>query len=246
MTGRGAWPNSGAGGTLTYPDGDAPGPYYTLPSGDLPKVGSAGWESEDVNERAVHGAVLAIQRALRRRGYDVAATGTYNQATFEAVTAFQQSMGLTVWGGVGETTAQILVLPDLHAACEREGWTRWRIVGGLTQTESNFDLGCVGEIDPEDIGLAQINGPNNPDLTEVERLRPVVAFGYIAAKMKTNLATFDGNLRDAIAAYNLGVTGAFKWIADGRPDLWTPPGQSRERDVKGYIDKITNWIPYTS
>ena len=61
MAGRGAWNNSGVGGTKKYKS-TSPGPYYYLGTGTKP----AG-RNRNANEYAVHRAVIEYQAALNRR-----------------------------------------------------------------------------------------------------------------------------------------------------------------------------------
>lgn len=247
MTGRGAWSVQGIGGTLEYgADGSTrPGPYYALAIGDTPKVGSGGWKAASVNERAVHGAVLAYQRALNRQlgglpGFDVIVVdGVYGEATRDAVFRWQKRQpkfrDISVWGGIGPSTSKWLLMPTLRTwvADELEA-----VVCGLVTQESGWDVGAVGFVDDDDIGLGQINGPANPDLTERERLRPSVAFPYVQHRVEVGLENFDGNLRDAVASYNLGFGGANSWIKAGRPDMWQPTPGATPRNVRTYIDFI--------
>src|SRR6185503_9203117 len=110
--GRGAWNNSGAGGTKKYKDETKPGPYYYLGSGDEPTTNQDAF--------AVHGAVKAYQRALNRRlgdKYAIKVDGHFGPSTVAAVTRFQQlntDKGLTVWGGIGPDTSMVLLLPDVE------------------------------------------------------------------------------------------------------------------------------------
>jgi hypothetical protein len=246
-----AWPVSGQGGTLSV-DGKSPGPYYRLAAGDMPLVGKA---NGDLWERAVHGAVLAYQRALKRRGFfEYTPTGVFGSMTKEAVTGFQTAAGLTVWGGIGPDTSKALLMPDLIERTDLNHQTKGHslitptiICGGIT-IESIWDAGAVGDVDPQDIGLAQINGPAHPELTEKQRLQPMTAFDFVFDYLAHALDVLDNNIIDAVVSYNLGIggrnsqgvlVGCKAWIADGRPDLWTPPGSTTERDIKKYY---TNYM----
>jgi hypothetical protein len=237
--GRSAWSKTGVGGTLEW-DGRTPGRYYCLAASGMPLVGSGGWKSKDVNERAVHGGVLAIQRALTRRGYPVDATGTFDVDTRNATRKFrQEEMGETdTWGGVGPSTAKALLLIDLKRACSKKGMRKnWPVVCGVVQNESAWDPGAVGYVKPVDIGLAQINGDAHPDMSERDRLDPIFAFTFIVTYLTNAMRALDGNIDHAIASYNLGITGCKRWIAAGSPEIYTPPG-STPRNVPAYIDRI--------
>ena len=238
--GRSAWPKIGTGGTLTW-DGKEPGRYYVLAVSGVPSVGSGGWRSKDGNVRAVHGGVLAIQRALARRGpYGVEPTGVIDVATRNALRRFRLDvMGeQDWWGGVGPSTAKALLLPDLQKVCNKNGLRKqWRIVCGVVQNESAWDPGAVGFVKPVDIGLAQINGQAHPDISERQQLSPTFSFTFICNYLRNAMRALDGNIDHAIASYNLGITGAKRWIAAGCPEMYTPPG-SVPRNVPAYIDRI--------
>jgi len=237
--GRSAWPKTGEGGTLEW-NGKTPGRYYCLAAPGMPLVGSGGWRSKDPNERAVHGAVLAIQRALRRRlDTKLEVTGVYDRATAEAASAFRHGIGQDSWGGIGPYTAKELWLPELKALCHRRGIDQWEVVCGVVQNESAWDPGAVGYIKPVDIGLAQINGEAHPDMSERERLSPTFSFNFVINYLLNAMKRLDGNLDHAIISYNLGVTGAKRWLAAGAPAMYTPPG-SVPRDVLAYVDRIRN------
>ena len=239
IVGRGAWPKDGGGGTLSM-SRDAPGPYYAFPApeADLPLPGSGGWKSEDPNERAVHGAVLAIQHALNRRGkYGLTASGRFDWPTMDATIKFQKQVDLPAWGGVDRETAKALFLPDLKSRCRTLRFPHWQVACGVVTNESAWDPGAVGRVKHVDIGLAQINGDAHPDMSEVQRLRPGFAFTFIINYLNVALKTFDGNIDYAIASYNLGRTGARRWIDAGCPNPYTPAG-SVPRNVQAYIERI--------
>lgn len=235
MSGRGAWSVAGVGGTLNV-GGKTPGPYYCLAVG-RPWVGS---DSYNLSDRAVHAGVVAIQQALNRENKaGLLVDGLFGPATSKAVTAWQQKQPVSantgVWGGVGPDSAKALFLPLLQRRVA-DGWAY--VVCGVITNESNWDPGAVGYVDDSDLGLAQINGPSHPDLSEEERFTPEVAIDFVHSTLLSNLSYFGGSLRTAVAAYNLGRGGASAWRKAGSPDSWTPPGATTERDVAGYIDRI--------
>jgi len=243
--GRSAWPKTGVGGTLEW-DGKTPGRYYCLAAPGMPLVGSGGWKSKDPNERAVHGAVLAIQRALNRRLRDkLEITGVFDSSTAQAASQFRRAIGQDGWGGIGPFTAKSLWLPELQAQCHRRGIEQWHVVCGVIQNESAWDPGAVGYVKPVDIGLAQINGDAHPDMTERERLSPTFAFGFVISYLLNAMRALDGNLDHAIASYNLGITGARRWIKEGCPEMYQPPG-SVPRNVPAYIARIKSACIETS
>jgi hypothetical protein len=238
--GRSAWPKGGAGGTLDW-DGKTPGKYYVWAPAGTPLVGSGGWTSTDGNLRAVHGGVQAIQEALNRRiNAGLTLTGEFDGATATAASQFRLSVGEDSWPGVGPATAKALLLPDLQTICQSKGLgDAWPVVCGVVQNESAWDPGAVGYVKPVDLGLAQINGDAHPDMSERERLNPLLAFTFIVNYLTNAMKALDGNLDDAIASYNLGITGCKRWIEQGRPEMYTPAG-SVPRNVPAYIDRIKN------
>lgn len=236
MTGRGAWAVSGLGGTLNV-GGKTAGPYYCLAVG-RPWVGTLG-SNPDVNTRAVHGGVVAIQHALARAGATLLIDGLFGPATSRAVTAWQQaqpaSANTGVWGGVGPDSAKALFLPLLK---ERVTDNFAFVVCGIITSESTWDPGAVGYIDDQDLGLAQINGPSHPSLSEADRLDPGIAIDFAHDQLLSNLEFFGGDLRTAVASYNLGRGGATTWKKAGSPDSWTPAGSTNARNIRAYVDSI--------
>ena len=244
--GRGAWPGNGAGGTLST-DGTKPGRYYVLRSGDGPLVGALGtqWpDNGDVGTYAVNRAVYHIQRLLAKARYRTTSglplpvTGAFDIHTFRAVKLYQSRVGLATDGVFGPKTSQHFFLPTVKAAYNSYGLD-WKLGYGLVTTESAWDPGAVGYIDSNDLGLCQINGPAHPEMDLEARLDPELSLVWQARQM-SYLQNSLGTLRDAVAAYNLGLGGARQWVKAGRPDLWVPPfdKSGRERDVAGYIDSI--------
>lgn len=236
--GRGAWNNSGAGGTKAFNNAAKPGPYYYIGSGGLdPKASQDNW--------AVHQAVKAYQRALNRRlgpRWEVEPDGIFGADTSHAVERFQNKHHeeLTVWGGIGPDTSRLLLLPDLNriSSLKASAALSPTVISGLIRHESNWDVGAVGYVDNDDLGLAQINGRAHPDLSRAKRVRPMVAFNFVIDYMNNAIRNFDGVVRDAIASYNLGSGGARDWISQGRPEWYTPKGQTKARNVWAYIDSV--------
>jgi hypothetical protein len=247
------WSTGGRGGTLNAA-GDGPGPYYALAKrgADVVQVGaSGGWASGDVNVRAVRGGVLSIQRALNRAAKRtggapvIEVTGRYDRPTADLVKWFQGRTSPDATGVVDIETARVLFTGEIQRICDLAGladvtWgvsgevamRPWQVVWGVINMESLFDPGSVGYVDPTDLGLAQINGGAHPDWSERERLAAPLAIDFVIDYLEDKLAALDGRLRDAVAAYNLGLGGVQSWISDGRPDIW------KGRDVKHYIDSI--------
>ena len=239
MSGRGAWPVSGAGGTKKYKDATRPGPYYFLGTGAAPDG-----RVRTNDEYAVYRAVVAYQAALNRRiNAGLATDGLFGERTSEAVTVFQNQNSDqtgTPWGGIGPDTSKALLYPDLKkvVADNNNKLITPAIVSGTVNHESMWDVGAVGFLDDSDLGLAQINGTAHPDMTRAERLGPLVSFQFVIDYYDNALAQLNNNVRDAIASYNLGIGGAKRWISQNRPQFYTPQGETRARNVWEYIDSV--------
>lgn len=241
MSGRGGWPLDGRGGTLEYgPDGNTrPGPYYMLASSG-PRVGEAAMDS--LSNRAVHYAVIAYQRALNRwyPNADLKVDGIFGPRTRDLVLRWQkdrQDPTISVWGGIGPASSKALLIPMLVKEVTEE---LQLVICGLTHQESGWDAGAVGYVDDDDKGLCQINKAtaDAAGVSEEQCFQPKVAFNYAEQRLRESIDHFNDNLRDAIASYNLGWGGAARWIDQGRPDWYTPPGSSQPRNVKNYINTI--------
>lgn len=240
-TGRGAWNARGAGGTKQYKDQHKPGPYYFLGSGYL----NPGRSVRTPDEYAVHKAVLAYQRAAARRlKRTIEFDGLFGPQTYETILAFQKlHPEVGIWGGVGPDTSKALLYPDLWRVVRIQtaginSKITPALVSGTIRHESLWDAGAVGYLDPTDLGLAQINGRAHPDMPTHVRLDPLAAFKFIVDYYNVSLRIFKNNLRDAVAAYNLGGAGARAWIAAGRPTWWQPRGSTSPRNMQDYIDSI--------
>ena len=237
------WSVSGRGGTLEFaPDGSTrPGPYYMYAGPNASELVGDGVPTRDLNTRAVHYGVLAIQRALNRElePGTVVVDGLFGRKTKAATIRWQQgqpsSHNVKPWGGIGPDSSKWLFMPLLVRTVKTQ---LQKVVCGLVSHESMWDPGCVGYTDPDDNGLGQINLLSNPSVTEEQAFQPKVAFEYIEDILTARLETFDGNLGDAVASYNLGATGALAWIRAGRPDIWRPTSNSSPRNVRAYITNI--------
>lgn len=235
MTGRGAWNTAGVGGTRAFKNAAKPGPYYFIGTGrNIDR-------DNDFNELVVWNAVKSYQRALNRRlGTELPISGFFGLQTRDAVLKFQRKYPnqLTAWGGIGQDTSRLLFMPDLRRIWRRDAidGVPVEVISGTIRQESLWDAGAVGYLDDRDVGLGQINMDAHPGLTLEECLRPVVSFKFVVQYYNESFEHF-GNIRDAVASYNLGRAGARRWIDAGRPDQWAPSG-GRLRNVKGYIDNI--------
>jgi hypothetical protein len=240
VTGRGAWNNSGVGGTKKFRSFE-PGPYYYIGTGyrlaDKPR---------DANETAVWEAVKVYQRRLNQfMGTKLLVDGLYGDKTANVVSRYQELKAKTddtvvVWGGIGPETSEMLLAP-MVAHFSKTPYSKQihhYYVYGLIRKESNWDAGAVGRADERDVGMVQINAEAHPQWTTPQRIDPITCYKFVYDYWTESLAQLNNNLRDAVASYNLGVGGARKWIAAGRPDIWSPTPTSAPRNVKKYIDDI--------
>ncbi len=241
MSGRGSWSN--IGGTFNY-YGTLPGPYYRTPAAGTRYIGS--WAPADVNERAVVGAVKAYQQALVDRGIALGVDGIFGPTTRDAVVKFQQARGITVDGIIGRTTSKMLLCPDLQSIIKAKiaqypslSFITPQIVCGEVSQESAWDAGAVGYSDPNDIGIAQINGNAWP-YTEEQRLDPKFAFAFIFDYFKTSINDSRINtVDDMIISYNLGVGGAARWASQGRPvEYYVSSTATTPRYPWSYINNV--------
>lgn len=250
--GRGAW--SKVGGTLARLPGSkttVPGKYYMRPSKGVVAPGVAADEVllaggvPDLNEHAVWYSVLAQKVRLQEmiglvNARDLVLNGRYGTGVAAAVAEFQGYNGLTADGIVGPATSRALFEPVVHEIGHRSV-IGYRIGCGVVINESAYDAGAVGYVDSHDHGLCQLNA-DAQHFTLDQSFNVRTAVERLYEILDRNLATF-GNVEDAIAAYNLGVTGAQLWISEGRPDLFIPLSQrsdpnAKPRDVAGYISRI--------
>lgn len=248
--GRGAWPRDGEGGTITRSKGKTvPGPYYGLHDDALQQIGLRTWCKREMGEpvqlsyNATFHAVVGIQMLCN--GYmgrpQLSGDGIFGPATDIAVRQVQRDAGLVEDGLVGRSTMKALLMPVIKSTAARYN-EPWRPIYGILDSEGGWDPGAVGYIDAADWGLAQINTVAHPHVSFAQAFCPSFAVRFIAGYLRGMLDALDGNLEDAVAAYNLGLGGARQWIRDGRPDVWTVPWstQYKDRNVRGYIDRILN------
>lgn len=222
--GRGAWPKSGVGGTLNA-DGTAAGQYYRAPADGSPMAmpGYVGYmllaagAPVDVNFYAVHQGVRAIQREI-----GATVDGLFGPATAARLTTWQTEKRLPADGVFGPQSAQAM-FTTIAAALAKNisgSTTTSRLVLGHVPVESGWDPAAVGLSTPHDLGLGQINGDAHLDLTPEYRLTPRLALTAVATIVQADLAAMNWIVRDAIAAYNLGVGGARAWVKAGHPAVF--------------------------
>lgn len=240
--GRGAW--RGVGGTLDDA-GKLPGRYYVNAATGVALVGQVGFDADrasssvDLNFYAVYRGVVAIQERL-----GIAADGLFGPMSKSAVAAFQKANGLFADGIYGPASARVMWRPDVQSAVVAQDSLRasdlLRMCLGTISIESGWDQGAVGRSTPDDVGIMQISRKNHPDMSTDMCLTPKLAIPYGVRLIDNNLRAMNWNVRDGVAAYNLGVQGARDWVAAGRPDYFPRlvNGVTVQVNVKGYIDKI--------
>lgn len=236
-TGRGAWPYKGTGGTLDDP-GAAPGRYYrtatasSLMPGLKASLAMQTGRAVDLNDYAVWRGVIAIQRLCG--GLDV--DGELGPKTGAAIAAWQKKHGLDADGVFGPISGKTAWRPLVKGAALQRNvppiLEYVTAVIGTVNWESGWDAGAVGVSTPVDLGLGQINGPSHPWLSYDQRFDPWFAAGWVAEQVHNNVIAMKNNVHDAVAAYNLGQTGAKTWVSLGRPRYYGTT------DVWRYIDAV--------
>lgn len=230
--GRGAWTN--LGGTLDS-EGDGPGIYYRSPAGSMLMPGIVGYRavrnatSVDINSYAVYMAVKGIQREV-----GTTEDGLYGSDTAAAVQRWQAGHNLLPDGVFGPASARVMFRERATTAAKAasDNSAVVKLTLGHIGFESSWDPGAVGYVQPQDLGLGQINGPAHPGLSVDFRLTARSALSFVADFVLGNLEAMFWNERDAIVAYNLGIGGARAWVKAGRPASYLGT------DVAGYISGV--------
>lgn len=230
------------GGTLNA-NGMGAGSYYRAPSIAIPMPGLVGFKAVrdgttcDVNDYAVHKAVKALQAF-----FSTAPDGVFGSNTAKAVMVYQKEKGLVVDGIIGPATSKTLFEPMFLTAILKTDPAHERmlrtVVLGTVALESGNDPGAIGVSTPTDWGIGQISEIHSTQTTSSfyikseDRLEPVVAIPWITRFIDNNLKVMNYDLDASIAAYNLGITGAQRWISAGRPQTFSG------RDVWNYILRV--------
>lgn len=249
-TGRGAWNSKGLGGTLksSKKHGTTAGPYYMLASDPNQTVGLVAYllkvDNQPVPQEflAVHHGVIGIQALCNsllaaHPSRHARLDGLFDANTSHTVKAAQSMLGVKPDGIAGKVTMARLIRPVVERKCYGSA-VPWSLIMSLMGNESAFDPGAIGSLDPNDWGLGQINSLANPHVSFSDAMCPSFAIQYMVNRFKIAVSQL-GTQNDAIASYNLGLTGAKMWVAAGRPSLWQPPYADKPRNVAGYITRIT-------
>lgn len=218
-TGRGAWSTKGMpiNGTRYY--------QYLTPVG----IGSQASHGPDF--LATHYAVLAIQKRINALGYmpKLAEHAVFDAPTDLGVRWAQKLLGLTIDGQFGPKSALAFFWPVVRALTEPNVQLA-HTVGGIARHESGWDPGAVGEEDPDDHGLVQINRPANKNITLRQAYNPNFAFQYCANRIEAALKTF-GRLDIAICSY-----ASPQWAQD-----WAKTGHSPNQAMTDYTNFVMGW-----
>lgn len=241
--GRGAWAVSGKGGTLSA-DGKKKGPYYRAPQGtsQMPGLTAAlavrSGGTCTIDDYAVHMAVKALQPA-----FGATPDGILGPKTDSAIKSWQKKHGLVADGIIGPKTSRAIFEPLARETAKRVAAERGLSSSVLTEMvighighESAWDPGAVGYTTPDDLGLCQINGRWHPSEDMEERLTPKIAIDYASHLVANNLASLSGDEDAAIFAYNVGIYGARRWVALGRPAIHYGV------DAWAYINSVKKWM----
>lgn len=102
------------------------------------------------------------------------------------------------------------------------------LLAALLFQESSFDPTRIGDTDPNDVGIAQINLPSHPSVAREQALDPSFAIPWAAKYLADSMAQFN-DINRTIASYNVGRGGAN--IQGPQPYGGGPRGQT-------YIDNV--------
>lgn len=232
--GRGAWTLRGG---LVNNSGGVVG-YYQLPyDSAAPKVGQTWKDGSDTTDAAfcVHRAVREIQETLGPL-LDSPTAGVWDEATQQAMLGWQEQVGLVPANGIfGPRTSALFFRPIMTRSARHKN-VPWRFLFGISSRESGLDPAAVG-ISGWDHGLCQINldPAVHDDISRINALSPLYAFGYTAANLRTVHDRWAGNTTAdpwdvAIASHNSPAL-AQQWGEDGSP----PYVEGRIFQIEDYV-----------
>lgn len=107
--------------------------------------------------------------------------------------------------------------------------------------ESGFDPAAIGNVDPRDRGLAQINSYWHPDVSDEEAFNPAYSITWAANYLGANFLAL-GDIEAAVAAHNVGRFYARTWLAAGKPKsgLYTTGGKDYAVIITKYLSLINS------
>ena len=202
-----------------------------------------GYAQDAQDYRAVNFGVKAIQTRINEMGFAnpnnsaLTVDGFFGTRTAWGIGWAQGKLGVGVDGQAGPITLKSMLWPVIKALPYNS--TILHVVGGICQHESGYDPGAVGEPDPHDIGLVQINGPANPSLSEAQRFDYHVAFKYAADRIAAALGTPGYTLDAAIASYGYPSVAAY-WVKSGTETF--PTNLALNQLALDYVHYIRNWV----
>lgn len=231
MTGRGAWTKRGmpANGSQYY--------QFVTP------VNVGAQPQLDQDHRAVNYGVKAIQTRINEMGFanpnnpPLAVTGILDTRTSWGIGWAQGQAHVNVDGQAGPITCKAILWPVINGMTLFSTRVR-HAVGGICQHESGYDPGAVGYQDPDDLGLVQINGPANPNMSEADRFDYHKAFTYAANRINEAITTPGYTERAAIASYGYPSVAAY-WAKNHTETFPQNPGLNQL--ALDYVAFITNW-----
>lgn len=168
---------------------------------------------------------IAIKNELHYRGFDYGQDESPRIGTNadRAIKAFQGNQLLRIDGQAGPITCRALFLARSRA-WETEAGIPWPYVQQVKSLESSSDPGAVGVIDPDDLGLTQINVRIHSKITREQAFDPDFALGYLARGLKSAVQTI-GDWDGAVASWNVGNFYANAWVAAGKPKTGKKDGK---------------------
>lgn len=244
--GRGSFSteNTVLGGTLNL-QGTAPGRYYRAPANEQVRMpGLTGARAVrtnsvcNINDYAVFMFIkYGIQPFL-----DTVCDGILGPKSAVGIVNLQKARGLSPDGIIGPKTCRMLQEPFVITAVSKTNPTYsmslFKLVLGTLNHESEFDGGAVGVATPHDVGVGQINEVHSTNQLDPkyisldDRLNPEKAIPWVVGFVDNNYKSMNYDLDLAILAYNLGISGAWEWNRQGRPQMF------RGRDTFAYLERV--------
>ena len=215
-------------------------------------LGGAWGEYYEYKDRAEAGtprgyAIPALKRELAYRGYG---QGLDTESLFFGAAArdrtkeFQKDFNIglradgTPTGVIASGTARKLFKKRIWEAAHRaEVPALW--LCRQINLESGFDPAAVGNVDPRDRGLAQINSYWHPDVSDEEAFNPVFSINWSADYLAGNIKAL-GDVEAGVAAHNVGRFYARKWLEAGKPvsGLYTAEGRDYAAIITKYLSLV--------
>jgi len=222
-------------------------------SSDSP-LGGAWNEYYEYKDRAEPGTpraygMVALKRELAYRGYG---KGLDTESLFFGAAArdrtkeFQlaHKIGLkrdgTPTGVIASGTARKLFKKRVWEAAHKAEVPAL-VVCRQINLESGFDPAAVGNVDPRDRGLVQINSYWHPEVTDEKAFDPSFSIPWAANYLAGNLEAL-GDIEAATAAHNVGRFYAKKWLEAGKPKtgIYTENGKDVAAIITKYLQLVNS------